>query len=81
MLLEACLGMKVCAADRTLTFRNPFLPAFLQEIRVKNLAVGDAVVDISFRRREEDSDVSINVKPRHGEVDVTVLKSKSADKQ
>jgi glycogen debranching enzyme len=68
MMLQACLGLSIDGAAAQVRFGAPTLPAFLDEIRIKNLAVGNArldlVVDRSFRgigveRREGDADIVI----------------------
>ena len=68
MMLQACLGLSIDAAAAQVRFGAPTLPTFLDEIRIKNLTVGNArldlVVDRSFRgigveRREGDADIVI----------------------
>jgi glycogen debranching enzyme len=68
MMLQASLGLCIDAAVSQVRFASPALPSFLEEIRIQNLAVGkatlDLVVDHSFRgigveRREGDANVVI----------------------
>jgi glycogen debranching enzyme len=68
MMLQASLGLCIDAAVAQVRFASPALPSFLEEIRIQNLAVGkatlDLVVDHSFRgigveRREGDANVVI----------------------
>jgi glycogen debranching enzyme len=68
MMLQACLGLSIDGAASRVRFGSPVLPSFFDEIRMQNLAVGkatlDLVVDHSFRgigveRRDGDADVVI----------------------
>lgn len=69
-LLAACLGMRFDVAARRVRFDRPLLPAFLEEVRIRNLRVGDASVDLLFRRHPHD--VSVNITERRGDVDILV---------
>ncbi|MEX2232189.1 MAG: amylo-alpha-1,6-glucosidase, partial [Cyclobacteriaceae bacterium] len=53
MLLQACLGMKINAAENTITFCNPILPAFLNEIIITNLRVNNKQIILQVRRSSE----------------------------
>jgi glycogen debranching enzyme len=69
-LLQACLGLEFdCAAD-CLRFRQPRLPAFLDEVTLRNLAIGDSRLDVLLRRHGPE--VSVNVLRRHGSAQVSV---------
>lgn len=68
MLLRAALGLSIRAADRVIRFSNPALPANLDELRIENLSVQDASVDVLVRRHQEG--VSVEVTDRNGEVEV-----------
>lgn len=68
MMLQACLGLSIDGTSARVRFASPMLPAFLEEVRIRNLSVGkatlDLVVDHSFRgigveRRDGDADVVI----------------------
>ena len=72
MLLEASLGLDVNAAERTVGLTHARLPGFLDELRIENLAVGDARIDLELERQE--SGVGINVVSRRGDVEVTMRK-------
>ena len=72
MLLQACLGLQVRAAGKTLVFANPILPAWLDAVRIKDLRVGEGRVEVQLTRHE--SDVGVNVLRREGDVSVAVLK-------
>jgi glycogen debranching enzyme len=72
MLLQSCLGLWVSGAGRRVGFARPQLPAFLREVRISNLAVAGAAVDLLLVRHE--GDVGVNVLRRDGDVEVIVAK-------
>lgn len=68
MLLQSSLGLSIEGATSQVRFGSPLLPPFLDEIRIRNLRVGNAsldlVVDRSFRgigveRRQGDANIVI----------------------
>lgn len=72
MLLEACLGLTVDACHARVTFAQPALPPFLQWVRITDLRVGAATLDVTIHRHA--SDVGVVVERRDGDVDVVVWK-------
>jgi glycogen debranching enzyme len=50
LLLQACLGLEVRAGSRQIHLENPCLPLHLEEVRISNLRIGEASVDIRIRR-------------------------------
>jgi len=72
LLLQACLGLEVSALDQQIFFTRPQLPASLGELRIHNLQVGSATVDLLLQRREHD--IFISVIHREGDVEVLVAK-------
>lgn len=71
-LLAACLGLEVWGAEKKVVFRNPFLPEFLPEVRIKNLRVGEARLDVLLTWHR--GDVGTNVLRREGPVNLVVVK-------
>jgi glycogen debranching enzyme len=69
--LEACLGLHCDHARREIRFDRPVLPAFLDEVRIRRLSLGDGHVDVLLKRHT--SDVGINVLDRSGDVRVVVV--------
>jgi hypothetical protein len=47
------------------------LPGFLDRLRLVDVRVGDAVVDVQFERHGRE--VGVNVMRKHGEVEVSVV--------
>ncbi len=72
LLLQACLGLSIDAPTRRVTFAHPLLPPSLAELRITNIRIRDAVLDLVVHRYADD--VGINVLRREGEVELTVLR-------
>jgi glycogen debranching enzyme len=72
LLLQACLGLAVNGREPQVCFTGPCLPASFGELRIHNLQVAGAVVDLQLVRHEHD--VGVNVLRREGDVRVTVVK-------
>jgi glycogen debranching enzyme len=58
-LLQACLGLDMCFARREIRFHNPQLPKFLEEIRIKDLELAGATVNLRLARRGANTEVAI----------------------
>ena len=72
LLVQACLGLCVDGIRGRVCFSYPQLPESLKEMRISNLRVGDASVDLQLERHGQD--VGVNVLRRHGAVEVVVVK-------
>jgi glycogen debranching enzyme len=72
LLLQACLGLGVRAAERQVWFHRPQLPSFLPEVRITDLSVAGVAVDLLLVRHGDD--VGVNVLRRGGDVSVVVAK-------
>jgi len=72
LLLQACLGLEINALEGRVCFTQPQLPASLGELRIHNLEVAGASVDLLLVRHEHD--VGVNVLRRDGDVQVLVVK-------
>jgi glycogen debranching enzyme len=53
MLLQACLGVGVDHAAGGIRVDRPHLPARIDEVVIRQLAVGEQRVDLAFRRAGE----------------------------
>jgi glycogen debranching enzyme len=69
-LLGAMLGLSPDAERHELRLVSPTLPSWLPEVRLENLVVGDAVVDLQVRRT--DGSTGVEVLRRSGDLDVVV---------
>jgi glycogen debranching enzyme len=72
LLLQGCLGLGVSGVDRRVWFHRPHLPSSLPELRITNLFVAGATVDLLLVRHLDD--VGVNVLHRDGDVSVVVVK-------
>jgi len=72
MVLQACLGLEICARERRIYLHYSALPEALKHVNVSNLQVDDTCLDLSFERQSEGVDV--NIRRRTGDVQVVVLR-------
>jgi glycogen debranching enzyme len=72
MLLQSSLGLAIRAPQQRLVFERALLPDFLPWVRILNLRVGDASVDLLIERHEFD--VGIRVLRRSGDVEIIAVK-------
>jgi glycogen debranching enzyme len=72
LLLQACMGFDIDAPARRLRLKKPELPAGLDQVKISNLGVGEATVDLVFERFGQD--VAVRLDRREGEVEVLVVK-------
>jgi glycogen debranching enzyme len=71
-LLQASLGLSFDAPGNQVVFDHPLLPPFLRRVELRELRVGDAVVDLAFERHNK-YDVAVNLLRKEGELEVSVL--------
>ena len=71
LLLQSSIGLSIDATQRRIVLTQPMLPAFLEQVRVRNLAVRDASVDLMLFR--SGNTVATTIERRTGEVDVMIL--------
>ncbi len=70
-LLQACLGLELDYRANDIRFVSPWLPEFLDEVRMHGLTLGDTTVDVMLRRHE--SDVAVTVLNRTGNARVVAI--------
>lgn len=70
-LLQACMGLHVNAPQHRLTLQSPSLPPFLEEVRLENLRVGDASIDLVLQRYAKS--VGVDVTRREGEIELVSI--------
>jgi glycogen debranching enzyme len=69
-LLQASLGLRCDFASRELRFHNPELPAFLGEVRIADLRLGEASVDLRIKRQKKGTEVA--VLSRRGDIAIKI---------
>jgi glycogen debranching enzyme len=71
MLLQACLGLEIRASESRIYLHHSALPEKLQHMRIRNLKVGNASVDLSCERYADS--VSVNILRRSGTVEIVAM--------
>jgi glycogen debranching enzyme len=69
-LLTTLLGLLPEAFEKRLRIRRPLLPDFLDRLELRRLHVGEALVDLAFRRGTQG--VHVDVVKQEGDLDVQV---------
>jgi glycogen debranching enzyme len=72
LLFQACLGLEINGLEAQIRFIRPQLQASLGELRIHNLEVAGATVDLLLVRHEND--VGVNVLRREGDLEILVAK-------
>ena len=72
MLLGACLGLHVDAATRRVWLRRPTLPDRIDWVRITDLKLIDATLDLLLTRH--GNDVSTQVLHREGDIEILTVK-------
>jgi glycogen debranching enzyme len=71
LLLQSSIGLSIDAVRKRIILTRPVLPEFLEQVRVRNIVVGQASVDLTLFRSGQA--VAVTVERRDGDVDVIVL--------
>ncbi len=72
LLLQSCLGLTINAARREVQFFHPALPPSLEQVRIRNLKIGGATLDLHIVR--EADDVGVTIARRDGRAGIVVVK-------
>jgi glycogen debranching enzyme len=59
LMLQASLGIEVDAAAKLIAVRRPYLPAWLERVRIRKISIGEASASLDFRRRGADIEVTM----------------------
>jgi glycogen debranching enzyme len=70
LILQSMLGLEPEAQNRVLYVNRPFLPPWLEQVKLKRLRVGDAYLDLQFRREGEVT--SFSVLEKEGDIGVVL---------
>jgi glycogen debranching enzyme len=70
-LLEAALGIEFDVARNEIRLRNPHLPAFLNEVILRDLQLGGSSVDLRLGRHGDD--VALEVLRTRGQIQVSIV--------
>ena len=69
-LLQSCLGIGFDLDARTVVFDRPVMPPFVDEISLRNLAIGDSCIDVRLKGSGES--VAMRVLSRRGNISATM---------
>jgi hypothetical protein len=67
-MLQACLGLGFDAEQMRIILNEPMMPAFLDQIVLRNLTIGEGRADVAVRRSGQN--VVVDVLERRGPVRV-----------
>jgi glycogen debranching enzyme len=70
-LIQSCVGLGFDVASSRITFREPVLPAFLDEIILRGLAVNGGFADVALRRSNRH--IVVDVLEKRGTVGVLAI--------
>src|SRR5215213_3105852 len=71
-LLGACLGLELVHEQNEISFSEPIMPEFFDEIIIRNLRLGSSRADVRLHRY--GSDVTVNVLTRDGTARIQISK-------
>jgi hypothetical protein len=72
--LAASLGLEFDQPKNEIRLRNPILPAFLEEVTLRDLQLGRSSIDLRLHRHGDE--VSVDIPRRQGEMQVSVVFSR-----
>ena len=72
MAVQACLGLEIRASESRVYLYHSALPEKLQHVRIRNLRVGNASVDLSCERYADT--VSVNILRREGQIEIVSIR-------
>ena len=70
-LIQSCVGLGFDVSERRITFREPVLPQFLDEIILRGLAIQGGSADVAFRRSNRH--IVVDVLEKRGPVGVLAI--------
>jgi glycogen debranching enzyme len=71
LLLQSSIGLTIDAVGKQIVLTHPVLPEFLEQVKIRDLAVGAASVDLVLFR--SGNAVAVTIERRTGQVDVIVM--------
>lgn len=72
LVLQACLGLSICAKESRIYLHHTALPEALTQVRIRNLKIGNSSVDLAFERHPET--VGVDIPQRSGDVEIVALR-------
>jgi glycogen debranching enzyme len=59
MLLYGLLQIEIDPEQKQISFHNPFLPAYIENVLIKELKAGNLLIDLEINRHKDDSQISV----------------------
>jgi glycogen debranching enzyme len=72
LILQSCLGLSIKAKESRIYLRHMALPESIPRVRVRNLRIGSASVDLAFVRRAET--VGVDILRREGDIEIISIR-------
>ncbi len=72
LVLQSCLGLSIHAKESRICLHHAALPEAIAQVRIRNLKVGNASVDLIFERRAET--VGVDILRRNGDIEIVALR-------
>jgi glycogen debranching enzyme len=72
LALQSCLGLSIDATRSRIQLNNTALPEAIPSVRIRNIQVGAATVDLEFERHAHAA--GVNILRRQGDVEVIAIK-------
>jgi glycogen debranching enzyme len=63
MVLHACFRIDINALTKTITFDNPVLPPYLEQVFISNLRLGESFCNLNLTRMQYDVSINLLQKP------------------
>ena len=73
-LLASCLGLKLDHARNEISFIDPRMPGFLDELVIRGLRLGDSSIDVRLKRDDDSHDITVSVLAREGDARIVQVK-------
>jgi glycogen debranching enzyme len=71
MMLQACFRIDIDALSKKITFEQPLLPTYLEQVSITNLILGDSLCNLVLTRLETDVGFNLLQKPDDWSVIIT----------
>lgn len=71
-MIQSCLGLEIHACEKKIHFNKPFLPDFLNEMKIVNLRVQKVLLDLFIQRTP--TGVTVNANRKKGYLDIVTIK-------
>jgi glycogen debranching enzyme len=72
LVLQSCLGLSIHAKQSRIYLHHTALPEALPQVRIRNLRIGKASVDLAFERHTET--VGFDILRRDGEIEIVAVR-------